>query len=100
MLHDGHPVTGSRNREEIATLSSSSRLADYTFQHAQQPIHFQVNHSLLQFEGLQLLCKTSQSINMDSDVQRLVILLVFQLSLLCTMENLERDTCVISLWHW
>ena len=62
--------------------------------------HFQVNHFVLRFEGLQLLRKCSQSLNMDSNVRRLAILLVFHLSLLCTMENLSRDVSMISLWHW
>ena len=37
---------------------------------------------------------------MDSEVKRLLMCLLFQLSLLCTLEALERDACVIALWHW
>ena len=37
---------------------------------------------------------------MDGDVRRLAMLLVFQMSLLGTMESLSSDVCVISLWHW
>ena len=37
---------------------------------------------------------------MDTDVQRLIILLFLQFTLFCTMESLDRDEGVISMWHW
>jgi hypothetical protein len=37
---------------------------------------------------------------MDSDVKRLVLLLVCQLSLWLAMDSLEIDECVIAIWHW
>ena len=52
------------------------------------------------FEGLQSLCKCEFFTNMDSKVKKLVILLMCQLSLWLTLENLERDADVIALWHW
>ena len=37
---------------------------------------------------------------MDIEVQKLIILFIFQLSLLCTLESLARNEGVIYVWHW
>ena len=50
--------------------------------------------------GLQLLCQTEFSVIMDTDVKKLLILLMCQISMFCTIEALEREAFVASLWHW
>ena len=37
---------------------------------------------------------------MDAEVRRLAMLLMFQMSMLCTMESFLNDECVMPLWHW
>ena len=37
---------------------------------------------------------------MDPDIQRLIILLFFQLTLFCTLESLDRDEAFMTMWHW
>jgi hypothetical protein len=41
-----------------------------------------------------------EAANMDTDVQRLTMLLLLQMTLYCTMKNLDRVVGVISMWHW
>ena len=37
---------------------------------------------------------------MDGNIRRLAELLVFQMSMLITLENMDIDACVMCLWHW
>ena len=50
--------------------------------------------------NLPLLHYPIEAAIMDTDVQRLIILLFLQSTLFCTMESLDRDEGVISMWHW
>ena len=51
-------------------------------------------------EGPTLYFISHFSFKMDSEVKRLVILLLLQMSMLCTMICLERDAWVIGFWYW
>ena len=49
---------------------------------------------------LLLSSQSRHTVNMDPDVHKLIILLVFQLSLLTTLECLSRDDRLTFVWHW
>ena len=45
-------------------------------------------------------CKNKHCFVMDSEVKKLAILLLCQLSMFCALESLESDVCKVFLWYW